>query len=436
MNTRSTLAHSGTRVAFFGLVVLAIALAGCSSSVATSPATQAPPAPAVAPAPTQAPAAPAQAPAAAAPAAATKPASIMLAKNDALGTFLADDQGRTLYLFTKDTPNTSNCYDKCEAAWPPLFTKGAPVADDGVDAALLGTTTRKDGSIQVTYNGWPLYYYVKDQKPGEVTGQNVGDVWFVLSAQGEMIDTRPAASESGSANTPAPAAEATGAIVALTKNDQLGTFLADDKGMTLYLFTKDTPNTSNCYDQCEKAWPVLFTKGAPQAGKGVDAALLGTTTRKDGSIQVTYNGWPLYYFAKDQKPGDVTGQNVGDVWFVISAKGEMIDTRAAASSSGAASTPASGGSSGQAAGQTVKINVQNFAFDPKSLNIKAGTTVVWHNSDSVMHTVTSDTGLFDSPLPGGADFQFTFNQPGTFQYYCKPHGGPGEQGMSGVITVS
>jgi plastocyanin len=172
----------------------------------------------------------------------------------------------------------------------------------------------------------------------------------------------------------------------------------------------------------------------------VDAALLGTTARKDGSTQVTYNGWPLYYWVKDQKPGDVTGQNVNGVWFVVSAKGDKIEAApgaAAAPASGSATgTPAAGGSSGQAAGETAKINVQNFAFDPKSLTVKAGTTVIWHNSDSVLHTVTSDTGVFDGNLPGGADFQFTFDKAGTYPYYCKPHGGPNEQGMSGVITVS
>jgi predicted lipoprotein with Yx(FWY)xxD motif/plastocyanin len=223
---------------------------------------------------------------------------------------------------------------------------------------------------------------------------------------------------------PVPTAKSTGATVMVTRNDQLGTFLADDKGMTLYLFTKDTPNTSNCYDKCEQAWPPLFTKGAPVAADGVDAALLGTTTRKDGSIQVTYGGWPLYYYVKDQKPGDVTGQDVGGVWYVISPKGDKIE---AAQSSGA---PA------PAASKTTTINVQNFAFDPKDLTIPAGTTVIWHNSDSVTHTVTSDTGLFDGNLPGGADFQFTFSQPGTYPYYCKPHGGAGGEGMSGVIIVT
>jgi predicted lipoprotein with Yx(FWY)xxD motif len=124
---------------------------------------------------------------------ATKPASVMVTQNALLGSFLADDQGRSLYLFTKDTPDTSNCYDQCEQAWPPLFTLGAAKAGEGVDAALLGTTTRKDGSVQVTYNSWPLYYFVKDQKPGDVTGQNVGGVWFVISPEGAKIEKSTAA---------------------------------------------------------------------------------------------------------------------------------------------------------------------------------------------------------------------------------------------------
>jgi predicted lipoprotein with Yx(FWY)xxD motif len=112
---------------------------------------------------------------------------VNVGKNDALGSFLVDSKGMTLYIFTKDTPNTSTCYGKCEANWPPLLSTGAPVGGDGVDASKLGTTQRTDGSMQVTYNGWPLYYYAKDAKPGDTTGQTVGDVWFVISPAGEQI---------------------------------------------------------------------------------------------------------------------------------------------------------------------------------------------------------------------------------------------------------
>ena len=247
--------------------------------------------------------------------------TLSVGKNDSLGSFLVDDKGMTLYLFTKDTANTSNCYDKCATAWPPLITTGKPVASTGVDASMLGTTTRKDGSIQVTYNGWPLYYYEKDKAAGDVVGQDVGNVWFVVSPAGDKVESAAQATEA-----PATSAPATGATVGLGNNDKLGSNLVDDKGMTLYLFTKDTPNTSNCYDKCATAWPPLLTTGNPVAGEGVDASLLGTTTRKDGSVQVTYNGWPLYYYEKDKAPGDVVGQDVGGVWFAVSDTGEQVNT--------------------------------------------------------------------------------------------------------------
>jgi len=243
--------------------------------------------------------------------------AVNLGQNDTLGSFLVDDKGMTLYLFTKDTPNTTVCYDKCATAWPPLLTSGAPVAGEGVDASKLGTTDRTDGTVQVTYNGWPLYYYEKDKAPGDVVGQNVGEVWFVISPAGEMVETVAAAE---------PPADAGPATVNLGENDTLGSFLVDDKGMTLYLFTKDTPNTTVCYDKCATAWPPLLTTGAPVAGEGVDASKLGTTDRTDGTVQVTYNGWPLYYYEKDKAPGDVVGQDVGDVWFVVSAAGDKVTT--------------------------------------------------------------------------------------------------------------
>lgn len=249
----------------------------------------------------------------------TGAAAVNLGQNDELGSFLVDEKGMTLYLFTKDTPNTTVCYEKCAVAWPPLLTSGDPVAGEGVDASLLGTTNRTDGTVQVTYNGWPLYYYEKDKAPGDVIGQDVGGVWYVLSPAGEMIKTTAAATEP-------PAAESAAAAVNLGLNDQLGSFLVDDKGMTLYLFTKDTPNTTVCYEKCAVAWPPLLTTGDPVAGEGVDASLLGTTDRTDGTVQVTYNGWPLYYYEKDKAPGDVTGQDVGGVWYVVSAEGNQIAT--------------------------------------------------------------------------------------------------------------
>jgi plastocyanin len=79
----------------------------------------------------------------------------------------------------------------------------------------------------------------------------------------------------------------------------------------------------------------------------------------------------------------------------------------------------------------------NYSFDPAVITVTVGTTVVWTNKDNVSHTVTSDTGLFDSGLLANAGtFSFTFAQAGTYPYYCRPHGGPGGTGMSGKIIVT
>lgn len=115
-----------------------------------------------------------------------------------------------------------------------------------------------------------------------------------------------------------------GSTVALGQNGTLGSILVDDKGMTLYLLTKDSPGTSTCYDKCATNWPPLLTTGAPVAGNGVEASKLGTITRTDGSTQVTYNGWPLYHYAKDQAAGDANGENFGNVWYVVSPAGDKV----------------------------------------------------------------------------------------------------------------
>jgi predicted lipoprotein with Yx(FWY)xxD motif len=115
--------------------------------------------------------------------------------------------------------------------------------------------------------------------------------------------------------------------VTLGQNAQLGSFLVDGQGITLYLFTNDRPNTSTCYGQCAAKWlPLLTTtNGSADAGSGLEASKLATTTRSDGTIQVTYNNWPLYYYSQDRQPGDVKGQGVGGVWFVVSPVGDKID---------------------------------------------------------------------------------------------------------------
>jgi predicted lipoprotein with Yx(FWY)xxD motif len=120
-------------------------------------------------------------------------------RSGSLGEHLVDSQGRTLYLFEKDTSTRSTCSGACASAWPPSTTSGHPRAGSGVNASLLGTTTRSDGSKQLTYAGHPLYRYAGDQSPGDTNGQDLtqfGGGWYVVSPAGHKIESEHTTSTS------------------------------------------------------------------------------------------------------------------------------------------------------------------------------------------------------------------------------------------------
>lgn len=103
-----------------------------------------------------------------------------------MGPYLVDTQGRTLYVYTKDQANQSICYNSCVVKWPPLLlcnTQGFRASN--INIQLLGYTQRQDGSQQVTFNGFPLYYYYKDATPGMIAGQTVDAAWYVISPTGQ-----------------------------------------------------------------------------------------------------------------------------------------------------------------------------------------------------------------------------------------------------------
>jgi predicted lipoprotein with Yx(FWY)xxD motif len=137
---------------------------------------------------------------AATPKTSTGAAATVGVSNSGLGSILVNSDGRTLYLFKADSGTMSACSGACATAWPPLQATGNPTAAKGLTASKLGTITRSDGTRQVTYNSHPLYSFVKDKKPGDVTGQGVtafGAAWFVLSPSGNQISAAPASSSSG-----------------------------------------------------------------------------------------------------------------------------------------------------------------------------------------------------------------------------------------------
>lgn len=126
----------------------------------------------------------------------------------------------------------------------------------------------------------------------------------------------------------------TAATTVATATTDLGEVLVDGEGLTLYLFDSDPDGGTACTDGCAETWPPL--DGPAEAGTGVDGALLGTIERPDGTTQATYAGHPLYLYAPDAEPGDVLGQGVGEVWWVLDADGAAVRETAPAATSGPA----------------------------------------------------------------------------------------------------
>ncbi|MCI0882514.1 MAG: hypothetical protein J4O05_10435, partial [Chloroflexi bacterium] len=218
-----------------------------------------------------------------------------------LGDILVDADRMTLYIFDNDTEGVSNCSGGCLDAWPPFLSEGDPVAGDGV-TAVVGTITRDDGTMQVTVNGFPAYYWQNDSAAGDTGGQARGNVWWVFNADGSP--QRPAK-------------------VAAAENATLGSILVDGAGLTLYIFDNDTEGVSNCSGGCLGAWPPLLTDYGVVA-LGDITAELGTITRDDGTMQVTVNGFPAYYWQNDAAEGDTGGQGRGNVWWVFGEDGTAI----------------------------------------------------------------------------------------------------------------
>ncbi len=150
----------------------------------------------------------------------------------------------------------------------------------------------------------------------------IGGGWYLMSGSSskgtETVTPSTALGVQGSDNQTNTGQQTVPPVLTVAHDAKLGDYLVATNGMTLYLYTKDTADVTNCYDQCAVNWPpYLHTTTEPlAAGDGV-IGTLSTIIRKDGSVQITYNGIPLYFWKNDTKAGDTSGQNVGGVWFVV-----------------------------------------------------------------------------------------------------------------------
>ncbi|MER8184812.1 hypothetical protein [Kitasatospora sp. NPDC094015] len=150
---------------------------------------------------------------------------------------------------------------------------------------------------------------------------------------GGQAGTQSGTQSGGAAQSPATGGDGKAALQTAS-SATLGTIVTDGNGYTLYRFDKDTakPPMSNCNGGCATTWPPAPATDNPQL-KGVDSKLVGTVTRADGSKQLTLNGWPLYRYAPDTKPGDTKGQGVGGTWFAAAPTGAKAGASAAPSPS-------------------------------------------------------------------------------------------------------
>ena len=148
-------------------------------------------------------------------------------------------------------------------------------------------------------------------------------------ASGYPSTSATTAKSAAASGTSSSAASSAGAGTAITtEHTQLGTILAaGSKHLTVYLFEADRGSTSTCSGACAQVWPPVTTTGAPKAEGEAVAADLGTTTRSDGTKQVTYRGHPLYWYASDAQAGETTGQAInsfGAPWYVMAPSGSKI----------------------------------------------------------------------------------------------------------------
>lgn len=262
---------------------------------------------------------------------------LAVANDPNLGPIVTDSTGFTLYRFATDGPDPvkSACEGECAVKWPAVPAEGA-VLPEGLDAGLLGSVTRADGSKQLALGGVPLYRYADDAKPGQVSGDGVGGVWFAglpedqvpglgkalgVTGGSEGGADAGASSEPGATGRPGGGGVAAG--LSVVQDPELGEIVQDAKGRTLYRFTKDTdwPMTTACTGECLEKWKPAAVVGKNDV-KGIDPKLVIPFDRPDGTRQQTLDCWPLYWFTGD-KPGEINGQGVGGTWFAVTPDGSL-----------------------------------------------------------------------------------------------------------------
>ncbi|MEO6732613.1 MAG: hypothetical protein ABIN01_15440 [Ferruginibacter sp.] len=243
---------------------------------------------------------------------------IHLDSNAVLGKYLVDKDGKTLYYFANDANGQSNCTGGCLTAWPVFYPDIATTTfGSGLLGADFNTITTGAGVKQTTYKGWPLYYYAPggvQEAAGKTDGEGVGNIWFVAKPDYSIMI----------ANYQLTGANGTNYLANYTPGNGRTIYLTDEKGNTLYAHATDsafknkftTPTFTN-----NAVWPIYETTNI-KVPSILDKSLF-VVTNFNGKNQLTYKGWPLYYYGADNMVrGSTKGITipasvpVGSVWFV------------------------------------------------------------------------------------------------------------------------
>jgi len=231
----------------------------------------------------------------------TAGANILLAEDAQLGKILTDSAGYTLYYFTKDAlPDTSLCTGGCVTNWP-LFYAENLLLGEGLDSADFTSIEHPEGGKQTTYKGWPLYYFVNDLNPGETKGEAVGNVWFAAKPDYSimLIDNILVGKDGVTYNSN------------YEPGEEVVQYFVDEYGKTLYIFINDTYNQNNFTSSDfsnDPVWPI-YEEELQAVASTVDTSMFDMID-VFGRQQLTYKGWPLYYFGGDSLRGNATGVSV------------------------------------------------------------------------------------------------------------------------------